>query len=254
MIIYLAMLLCGLGIAAMVYRYDMYDSEPLVLLAVAVVLGAAAVSIVGSLEDKFIESRGGWTVVRGSIAAAVFEESFKLLTVVLFSLGCRRFFNDPMDGLIYGAFVGLGFGIGESIFYVSEDPQASLAVLPVEAIRLFLHARWGGLCGYGIGLARFPNRSPGWPLWLAGGVGTAMLTHYLWDRYLGLVEIDDPMQARIVAISLMMSLTLAFGFLIVRGSTLSRQVHAPDSRKNIWGWPFKKVAPAETDEFVDRHK
>ena len=246
MAVYLVLLLCALGIAAMVYRYDMYDREPLLLLLAAVACGVACFWLAGSVEDHLLENYLTSSIPMRAAVAGVVEELGKVLLVLLVAVSCRAFFNDPVDGLIYGAFIGLGFGIGESFYFVSVEGPA-WHVVPTEAVRLFLHAMMGGLGGYGIGLRVLPGRQRSWPGWLLGGVSLAIATHFLWNRYVGLVPAaDSGPGTQIAAVLLMLLLTGTFGWLVVVGSAHSRTLFAPDDRRSVWGWPFRRK-PADPD-------
>ena len=242
MAIYLVLALCALGIAAMVYRYDMYDREPVFLLLLAAAAGVGCFWLAGNVEDYFLNSYPVPPPINVHAAiTGICEEAGKAFVVGLVALACRRFFNDPVDGLIYGAFIGLGFGVGESVFYVSvEGPQ--WYQLPTEAVRMFLHTMMGGLGGYGIGLSVYPRKNPTWPAWAVGGILLAMLTHFLWNRFVGLVSIEQGgVMQEVAAVLLMLGLTGVFGGLVVIGSTLSREEFAPGDRRSVWGWPFRST-------------
>ena len=251
MAVYLVLLLCALGIAAMVYRYDMYDREPLLLLLGVVAAGVACFWVarfveISLLDAGFLKESLASLDTRLAVVAGVIEELGKVLLVLLVAVSCRRFFNDPVDGLIYGAFIGLGFGIGESFFFISLEGPAWY-VVPTEAVRLFLHAMMGGLGGYGIGLRVLPGRHLSWPAWLLGGLSLAMVIHFLWNHYVGLVPADQHgPQTQITAVLLMLALTGTFGGLVVIGSAHSRRVFAPHDRRSVWGWPFRQK-PADPD-------
>ena len=59
MIVYGFVLLCAFGLAAMVYRYDMYEREPWYMLLLAVCMGGLAGWGVGHLEDVTISALRG---------------------------------------------------------------------------------------------------------------------------------------------------------------------------------------------------
>src|SRR5579862_9083702 len=48
------------------------------------------------------------------------EELFKFLVVVFFCMQSREF-DEPMDGIVYGAVASLGFASFENLFYVVGD-------------------------------------------------------------------------------------------------------------------------------------
>ena len=159
MLVYSSVVLCAGFLAWMVYRYDMYEKEPWYMLLLAVGMGMGAALAVGFLEDAVIGFFNVSEHVGGQAAiAAVVEESAKLLIVVLIAVCMRRHFNDPLDGLIYGAFAGLGFAVYESWFYLGLS-RPVVQQSGAEAVRLVLHLLMGGMGGFGIGLARFPQRN-----------------------------------------------------------------------------------------------
>src|SRR5690606_3183208 len=97
-------------------------------------------------------------------AAAVTEELAKLAVVWAIALLWRRQFNDPMDGLIYGSFAGLGCAIEESVGLHGWPTGAALLPLQ-EPIRLLGHLVMGGIGGFAVGLWRI--RFAPWPVAVA---------------------------------------------------------------------------------------
>lgn len=89
--------------------------------------------------------------------AALPEELFKFLVVVFFCMRSREF-DEPMDGVVYGAVASLGFASFENLFYVVGDDHS----LRVAALRAFSavpnHAFMGAIMGYYAGRARFDPR------------------------------------------------------------------------------------------------
>ena len=239
MLVYATVFVCAYAFALLVYRYDMYEKEPWYMLLLVVVLGMAAAFGIGFVEDIAINSLNQHERAGGHAAiAAVFEETAKLLIVVLVAVFFRQEFNDPIDGLIYGAFAGLGFAIHESLFYLNFKP-----IVPeqggAEAVRLLLHLLMGGLAGFGLGLARFPKRLPLWPFVLPCGVVAAMVIHFFWDYWCGIPR-DDVSEAfqRSAAVGLLVIATGLFGTSVSMGVRRSRAMFSPKDQKRLWGWPF----------------
>jgi hypothetical protein len=50
MVFFVALALCALVTASLVYRYDLYEHEPLPLLGVAIALGAGCMWVAGLVE------------------------------------------------------------------------------------------------------------------------------------------------------------------------------------------------------------
>ncbi|MAG93412.1 MAG: hypothetical protein CMJ48_06650 [Planctomycetaceae bacterium] len=225
-------------LAMLVYRYDMYEKEPWYLLLLALVLGMGTGWGAGSIEDVLLATFDWYDNVAANAAvAAVVEELAKLLCVLLVALLFRGEFNDPIDGLIYGAFAGLGAAVIESLFYVSLEGDA-IGLGGQEIVRLLLHLTLGGLAGFGLGLARF--RMPLWPIALLTSLTAAIALHFLWDYWIGLADQDVTPASflQFTSVGLMGVALALFGTAVLLGSRWSRDVIAPRSRKRLWGWPF----------------
>jgi RsiW-degrading membrane proteinase PrsW (M82 family) len=109
------------------------------------------------------------------VVAAVPEELLKLLVIVLY---CARrvSFDEPMDGVVYGATAALGFAALENVLYVADGGLVTAAVRSVTAVPM--HAMMGAVLGYYVARARFGGgrRIEIWKGW-----GIAVLMHGLYD-------------------------------------------------------------------------
>ncbi len=87
------------------------------------------------------------------IAAALPEEVFKFLVVWLY---CSRHkaFDEPMDGIVYGATASLGFAALENVLYASASAEW-LVVLGRAITAVPFHAFLGVIMGYYVGRAKF---------------------------------------------------------------------------------------------------
>lgn len=81
---------------------------------------------------------------------AVPEEGFKLIIILLFC-SRRKYFKKPIDGMVYGAAVSIGFATTENILVVVFE--GTLAILGGVKI-LLLHAMLGGIMGYHLSRSR----------------------------------------------------------------------------------------------------
>jgi RsiW-degrading membrane proteinase PrsW (M82 family) len=94
------------------------------------------------------------------LSAAVPEEFFKWLIVVLY---CARHkeFDEPMDGLVYGAVASLGFATFENVVYVWVSEVSTQAGLQVALARgltaVPMHASLGAIMGYFVGSGLQPR-------------------------------------------------------------------------------------------------
>ena len=89
--------------------------------------------------------------------AAITEEPLKFL-MIFFFLRSRTEFDEPMDALVYGTVVSLGFAILENFAYVySADSEASsYAIATLRAFTAIpMHASCGVVMGYYFGRYMF---------------------------------------------------------------------------------------------------
>ncbi|MBN2723578.1 MAG: PrsW family intramembrane metalloprotease [Deltaproteobacteria bacterium] len=101
-------------------------------------------AIEGSLYTAFIQ-------------AAFPEEFFKMSVVMLIAYG-NIAFDEPYDGIVYGAASSLGFATLENFLYVGQGGLNIAIIRAVTAIPL--HIFCGVIMGYFIGRARFTRTSP----------------------------------------------------------------------------------------------
>lgn len=243
MVLYSTLILCALVIGAIVLRYDLYDREPWPLLLGTTVAGMGTMWAAGEVQVFWLERGGVEAIVNPVVVSALagsHEELAKWIVVLAVALVFRRWFNDPMDGIVYGSFAGLGAAIDESIALLRQLPED--APLPAtEPIRLLGHLVMGGLGGFGLGtLVVWTWRS--WRPWTLAGVSlaAAMTVHFFWDM-IAVPANDSGTMTRGqtgAAITLMLAGLVAYGGCVVVASAWSRRIHAPDSPKRLMGWPF----------------
>jgi RsiW-degrading membrane proteinase PrsW (M82 family) len=126
----------------------------------AFLLGAASISLLGLARAPFASlltetDRPALSLaLRAIFGVAAPEELVKILVIVAIS-SRRRPFADPMDTVVYGAAVGLGFAAYENIVYLSAYPEMwrSLAVLR-SVLTVPFHGALGIIAGAYIAIAR----------------------------------------------------------------------------------------------------
>ena len=112
---------------------------------------------------------------RAFLCAALPEEFFKFWVVIRYS-SRHSAFDEPMDGILYGAVASLGFATFENILYVSDGGLYVALARAVTAVPG--HACYGAIMGYYAGVSRFGLRPKAY-LWL--GLLFAVLMHGLYD-------------------------------------------------------------------------
>ena len=181
-ILYFTLALCAIGLSAVVYRYDLYRHESKWMLLWATVLGGifmlvageAQVLVIRAVTDRGSLITNNWL----ALLAGSTEEIAKLAVPLLLSRIAWVHMDEPLDGLLYGAFAGLGAALAESIVVLGWN--FGTPFLPAqEPIRLAGHLVMGGISGAGVGLLVMGSRFA----W--GGVFTALLAatalHTAWD-------------------------------------------------------------------------
>lgn len=122
------------------------------------------------------------------IAAPFFEEIFKGSALLVLLLLFRSHFDNVLDGIIYGALVGLGFAMTENIIYFGrayfEMGVVGIGLLFVLRVVIggFGHALYTATFGASLGWAR-SRYGVGAARWIVpvAGLGMAMLQHALWN-------------------------------------------------------------------------
>ncbi len=191
----------ALPVAVAVYRLDLFEREPKLMLAGALLWGGViATSFAGFANEA-------WLSVLGKVApdlaapwgAAIVgpgvEETLKLMGVVTLYLIAASEFDGVMDGFVYGAMVGLGFTVVEDVSYfiqaaalapggVSQSgPVWDTFLIRVVGGGLYGHVLFTGLMGIGFAYLVTRTRSAmsrrvlGFALCVAAGVAA----HAVWN-------------------------------------------------------------------------
>jgi len=167
--------------------------------------------------------------------AALPEDLAKFL-VLYFYCARRTHFNEPMDGIVYGAAASMGFAAMENVLYVLEgglDVALMRAITAVPA-----HCANGIITGYFIALFELSRRNRrgeriGWGEtgYLVLALAVPMLAHTLYDFPLMLLDKDfDP--------SLHWVFVITFATLIIEVALaywLFRKLHRLQHAKPIAG-------------------
>lgn len=183
--LYLTLAACGVLIGLMVVKYDLYQRERWYMILLAVALGALGMFLAGQAQHVYIRSAEARLHIISNtelaILAGTTEELAKFLVVCGLGLFARRHLDEPVDGIIYGAFAGLGAALEESTYFLGWT-AVPMFLPPQEPIRLAGHLIMGGIGGYGVGLLRTRIGGMGYA---AGSTllafVAAIVLHTLWD-------------------------------------------------------------------------
>ncbi len=123
-----------------------------------------------------------------TVGAPIIEESLKGLALLLLLLLYRDEFDGVLDGMIYGALIGLGFAMTENILYLGRayidggSGELGQLFLAREAFGGLGHALYTGTTGAAVGWARARyGRGTLRFIVPVGGWGLAVAQHSLWN-------------------------------------------------------------------------
>ncbi|MGG1631264.1 glutamic-type intramembrane protease PrsW [Rossellomorea sp. NRS-1567] len=174
----------GLALLSYFYLRDEYEAEPITLVFKTFMYGAIITFPIMFLQyvlevEGIIDSN--WSTA--FISSGLLEEFFKWF-ILMFAIFQHVDFNDPYDGIIYGASVSLGFATTENILYLvanGVEHAFGRAILPVSS-----HALFGVIMGYYLGKAKFSSREERHK-WLFIAISLPLLLHGTYN-YIFLAE------------------------------------------------------------------
>jgi RsiW-degrading membrane proteinase PrsW (M82 family) len=182
-----------------IYRFDQFETEPGSLIAVAVIWGGVVAvtfsGIVNEMTYGFLQNVAPAATVEAwaaALVAPVNEELYKGAGLVLLYLMARREFDGVMDGLVYGAMIGLGFQVMENVQYFMLAAARSGGAVEAVTNMFFLRVVLSGLYShmlftafFGFGFAYFitqrKKRLAGRVAVLILGAVLAWASHFVWN-------------------------------------------------------------------------
>jgi RsiW-degrading membrane proteinase PrsW (M82 family) len=180
----------------LVLRLDRYEREPIRAViaafgwgAVAAVLLALVLELItGSVLFAAIGDQDATDVLTLAVGAPLIEETTKGLALFGMLRYVRREIDDVLDGLIYGALIGLGFAMTENILYLGsqylDGGARALGELFVARVVLdgFGHAAYTATTGAAVGWARANPQQGTWRyVVVVLGWSLAVFQHALWN-------------------------------------------------------------------------
>lgn len=145
----------GLALLSYFYLRNQMDTEPRRTLLQAFIYGAIITFPVLFIQFILEEEQ---TFTNPFFINAVFTSTLEELMkwLIIFAIILRNVeFDDPYDGILYGAAVSLGFATVENVIYLLSfgiDQAFMRAILPVSS-----HALFGVVMGYYYGKGKFSS-------------------------------------------------------------------------------------------------
>jgi RsiW-degrading membrane proteinase PrsW (M82 family) len=182
-----------------IYRLDVFEPEPASLITIAIVWGGVvAVTFAGianELTYGLLQHVVPAVIVdnwAASLSAPINEELYKGLGLVLIYLMARREFENVMDGLVYGAMIGLGFQVVENVQYFmahaagqggTADAVVTMYFLRVVVSGLYSHMLFSGFMGFGFAYFVTQRGKPAGKRYgvFAGCVALSWAAHFVWN-------------------------------------------------------------------------
>ena len=169
---------------------DRWEPEPRAALLFAFLWGAGVSTLVSliintALSEAVYIGTGNLEMaelVGASVVAPLVEETAKGVGVLALFLARRRFFDGPVDGLVYAGMVAAGFAFVENILYFGRSIEILPQIFIMRGLMSpFAHVLFTAAIGLALGIAaRHRNRSA-WLLALPLGWIVAVALHALWN-------------------------------------------------------------------------
>jgi RsiW-degrading membrane proteinase PrsW (M82 family) len=187
-------------VVLVVYWLDLYEREPVSILAAALVWGGVVATTLSIYTNtplaELIFKLTGDAVFTSEWSAALtapfVEEGFKALGIILLVSIARAELDDVLDGFVWGAMVGIGFLLVENVFYFINAFVATggsfEGIVQIFLIRIigagpYSHFLYTGLIGMGV--AYYHTRTGlAWGRRVAIGVALAaagVAAHFFWN-------------------------------------------------------------------------
>ena len=181
-------------VVALVWWVDRYDREPLHLVAMVFLWGAAAAPLISvtlfGLIDRLLKSHEETitvTLISVGLVTPMVEELSKALAIVLVVVLSSKFDN-PTDGVVYGTAVGLGFAVSENVVYgisagVQHYTVSGILILiggrtlMSAGVHAISSATFGGFLGHAAMSGRLFSRIR----WAMAGLTAAIVLHGSWN-------------------------------------------------------------------------
>ena len=204
----------GAYLSFIIYGKDKYEPEPKKLILFAFLLGSLAVIPAGILETSARAVLGlpaDWTEKRDILHAAAMAfivaaaaEEFSKFLVLRYWAFPKKDFNEPFDGIVYGAFIGLGFATFENVDYVLQYGFGTGVARMITAVPA--HYALGVILGYHVGKAKFDSKQS--RAIMGRGLLLVILLHGAYDFFI--------MQNRFPALALLTFVVLGWALILAR--------------------------------------
>lgn len=174
---------------------DRWEPEPRGALVFAFLWGAGVSVLIALAVDAEIRNvialaglgQFGEQFFGAVIQAPIVEEVGKGLGVLILFFAVRRYFDGPVDGIVYGAWVAGGFAFTENILYFGSELLSSGLTGAAEIFFIrgimspFAHIMFTAFVGAALGFAARRSGALGGIVAFLVGLVPAVLLHAFWN-------------------------------------------------------------------------
>lgn len=189
---------CAAALPAIVYawcvtRVDRAEREPTAALVATLLAGAVIAGWMSHTANALVLDWAGTVTTHddaralaGAFGAPVIEEVAKAATLFAVLFIGRSLLDGPLDGIVYGALVGLGFAFTENVIYLTFAmlQGGASGLLRGLYLRALLggwnHAAFTATTGAALGYAVARVGAVRWLVPLVG-LGLAIVQHVTWN-------------------------------------------------------------------------
>ncbi|MBM4409442.1 MAG: PrsW family intramembrane metalloprotease [Chloroflexi bacterium] len=203
--------LYAIPVFAAVYFLDLFEREPLSLVAAALIWGGVvSIALAGPTNTAWLQilqkTMGPQFAAEWgpALVGPAVEETLKFIGIITIWLIARSEIDDIFDGFVYGAMIGLGFTVVEDVHYfIRFAAQGGSEIGPVLygyfirviAGGLYTHVLFTGIAGMGFAyyLTRLDQPRDRRLMFAIGGFALAVFAHFFWNSpMLGFLLGNDP--------------------------------------------------------------
>ena len=143
-----------------IYIKDKYEKEPWHMLFLGLFYGMCMTAVIymAGIAAERVFPHEETPLYTSFVSSAGIEETIKYIFLILL-IWKNKNFNEPLDGIVYGVFVSMGFAGIENIIYVFDSRMGGYQTAMARAVlSVPSHGLFGVLMGYHLGLAKFSGQ------------------------------------------------------------------------------------------------
>jgi RsiW-degrading membrane proteinase PrsW (M82 family) len=218
------------------YFQDRIEPEPASYVVVSFLAGMAGAVLLTQPLEKSIFRIDEWlyessaALIIGSIFITGVVASFLFYLVIRYGFYGTEEFDEPVDGMVYGAFIGSGFALIKSLTYLAAHPEFTLFSIAYTATtNILIYASVGSLIGYIIGRVKFLKKSPQAASILAILVGMVLIgLYHILNEFVFIAGLEGAIWISFVLTLILAVAILIFVYFMMRRLTakpLHKEVH-----------------------------